>query len=307
MGLNRRAALGAMATGAAAMAGVQTAKANDAKKLPQNKMVAMLYDTTLCIGCKACVSACSEANGLTPDTGESGGIYQMPKYLNDKTKNIIKLYVDEKTGLRSYVKAQCMHCIDPACVAACPMAALQKNPVNGVVTWDGTTCLGCRYCQIACPFNIPKFEWTEFNPKIVKCQFCDHRMAEGKGPACCEVCPREAVIYGTREELLKVARKRIADNPGKYFEDRIYGEEEAGGTQVLYLTHVEPQLLGHLVPLGKRSIPEEVESVQNTLYMGFLSPIIAYAALTSVLKKRWQEHEQEAKHIEEQTGLKEQL
>lgn len=307
MGLNRRAALGAMVTGAATVAGVQTAKANNAKKIPPSKMVSMLYDTTLCIGCKACVSACSEANQLTPDTGDSGGIYQMPKYLNDKTKNIIKLYTDKETGLRSYVKAQCMHCIDPACVAACPMAALRKNETNGVVIWDGTTCLGCRYCQIACPFNIPKFEWNEVNPKIVKCQFCDHRLAEGKQPACCEVCPRKAVIYGTREELLKIARKRVADNPGKYFEDRIYGEEEAGGTQVLYLTHVDPSLLGHLVPLEKRSIPEEVESVQNTLYMGFLSPIIAYAALTSVLKKRWHEHEEEAKHIEEKTGLKEQL
>ncbi len=306
MKLNRRAALGALVTGAATVVGVQKAKAAH-KKLSDTKMVSMLYDTTLCIGCKACVSACSRENGLIPDTGESEGLYQMPKYLNDKTKNIIKLYTDKDTGLRSFVKAQCMHCIDPACVAACPMAALQKNPENGIVTWDGTTCLGCRYCQIACPFNIPKFEWSEVNPKIVKCQFCDHRLAEGKIPACCEACPRQAVIYGTRDELLKVARKRIADNPGKYYDDRIYGENEAGGTQVLYLTHVEPKLLGHLVPLDSKSIPETVEGVQNTLYMGFLTPVIAYAALASVMKKRFQEHEEHAKKIEEQTGLKEQL
>ncbi|MFZ4621956.1 MAG: hydrogenase 2 operon protein HybA [Bacteroidota bacterium] len=307
MKINRRKALGAMLTGTAAVAGVQTAKAASHKKLENSKMAAMLYDTTLCIGCKACVSACSQANGLTPDTGDSNGMYQMPKYLNDKTKNIIKLYVDKESGLRSFVKAQCMHCIDPACVAACPMAALRKNEENGIVYWDGTTCLGCRYCQIACPYNIPKFEWSEVNPKIVKCQMCDHRLKEGKLPACCEVCPRQAVIYGTREELLRVARRRIAENPGKYYEDRIYGEFEGGGTQVLYLTHIEPKLLGHLVPLDNRSIPEQVESVQNTLYMGFLSPIVAYAALTTYMKKRWNQHEEEAKHIEEQTGLKEQL
>jgi formate dehydrogenase beta subunit len=307
MKLNRRAAIGALVTGAATVVGVQKAKAASHKKLTDAKMVSMLYDTTLCIGCKACVSACSRENGLIPDTGESEGLYQMPKYLNDKTKNIIKLYTDKDTGLRSFVKAQCMHCIDPACVAACPMAALRKNETNGIVTWDGTTCLGCRYCQVACPFNIPKFEWSEVNPKIVKCQFCDHRLAEGKIPACCEACPRQAVIYGTREELLKVARKRIADNPGKYYEDKIYGENEAGGTQVLYLTHVEPKLLGHLVPLDNKSIPETVEGVQNTLYMGFLTPVIAYAALATIMKKRFQEHEEEAKKIEEQTGLKEQL
>ncbi|MBP9212387.1 MAG: hydrogenase 2 operon protein HybA [Bacteroidetes bacterium] len=306
MPISRRNAIGAMITGTAVVAGVQKAPAASHAKLSNKEMVAMLYDTTLCIGCKACVSACAEVNGLVPDTGTSDGLYQMPKYLNDKTKNIIKLYEDEKTGLRTFVKAQCMHCIDPACVAACPMAALTKNSKNGIVEWDGTTCLGCRYCQIACPYNIPKFEWTEVNPKIVKCQFCDHR-TDGKGPACCDVCPREAVIYGTREELLRIARKRIADNPGKYYEDKIYGEYEGGGTQVLYLSHIEPKLLGHLVPLDHRSIPEQVESVQNTLYMGFLSPVIVYAALTSYMKKQWHKHEEEAKHVEEKTGLKEQL
>ncbi len=306
MGISRRKALGAMLTGTAAVAGLQTAQAEH-KKIENKKLASMLYDTTLCIGCKACVSACAQANGLVPDTGESHGMYQMPKYLNSETKNIIKLYVDKDTGLRSFVKAQCMHCIDPACVAACPMRALRKNEDNGIVTWDGTTCIGCRYCQIACPYNIPKFEWNKVNPKIVKCQMCDHRLKDGKLPACCEVCPRKAVIYGTREELLHVARKRVADNPGKYYQDAIYGEFEGGGTQVLYLTHVEPKLLGHLIPLDNRSIPEQVESVQNTLYMGFLTPVIAYAALTSYMKKRFQEHEEEVKQKEEQTGLKEQL
>lgn len=303
MKLSRRKALTVMAAGSAVVAGKRTARASD--KMPSdNTRLGMLYDTTLCIGCKACVVACARANDLTPDTGDSGGMYLAPKHLSDKTKNIIKLYIEPETGLRSFVKAQCMHCIDPACVAACPMAAMRVDD-RGVVIWDGTTCIGCRYCQIGCPFNIPKFEWNEVNPKIVKCELCNHRPE--LGPACCEVCPRKAVIYGTRDELLKEARRRVVANPGKYFKDHIYGEYEAGGTGVLYLTHVDPKVLGHLVPLDNQSLPEKVESVQNTLYMGFLSPVLAYAALVSVMRKRWKEHEEHARHMEEQTGLKEQL
>jgi formate dehydrogenase beta subunit len=307
MNVTRRTALKVLASGAATVAGTERASASTAKTLKDSQMVAMLYDTTLCIGCKACVAACADANGLTPDAGDSGGLYQAPKYLSDKTKNIIKLYTDPQTGLRSFIKAQCMHCIDPACVAACPMAALRKDETNGVVYWDGKTCLGCRYCQIACPFNIPKFEWKKFNPKIVKCEFCSHRFKDNKGPACCEVCPRKAVIFGNREDLLKDARKRIVLNPGKYYNDHIYGEKEIGGTQVLYLTHLAPEKLGHLMPLGDESLPEQVEGVQNTIYMGFLSPIIAYGALISVMRKRWKEHEDHAKETEAKTGLKEQL
>jgi formate dehydrogenase beta subunit len=308
MKVNRRTALKALAVGGATVVGARAVvkAAPHHIEATDEKRVAMLYDTTLCIGCKACVVACAEANGLAPDTQESNGMYQMPRYLNDKTKNIIKLYNDPKTGLRSFVKAQCMHCIDPACVAGCPMAALQIDD-KGIVFWDGKTCIGCRYCQIACPFNIPKFEWDKVNPKIVKCEFCRHRMPEGKGPACCEVCPRKAVIYGTRAELLKEAKKRIGDNPGRYYKDLVYGEFEAGGTQVLYLTHLDPKLLGHLVPLSNESLPARVESVQNTLYMGFLTPFVAYGAVASIMAKRWKAHEAEAEEFEKETGLKEQI
>lgn len=305
MTITRRTALKALASGAALAATAGRARAENHAAPPDSSLVAMLYDTTLCIGCKACVVACTEANGLTPDTGDSKGMYQQPKFLNDHTKNIIKLYRDEK-GNVSYIKAQCMHCIDAACVSACPMHALQKGD-RGVVTWTSGRCIGCRYCQIACPFNIPKFEWHEVNPKIVKCEFCNHRFKDGKGPACCEVCPRHAVIWGTREQMLREARKRIADNPGKYYGDRIYGEFEAGGTQVLYLTHINPALLGHLAPLDNESLPSKVEGVQNTLYMGFLSPILAYGVIASVLRRRMKEREQEAQQMEQKTGLKEQL
>ena len=150
----------------------------------------MLYDTTLCIGGKACVVACAQANDMKPDrSGLPGDLYHAPVALNEHTKNVIKLYSEGKQ--RSYMKAQCMHCIDPACVGACMIGSLQKREY-GIVTWDPGRCIGCRYCGMACPFLVPKFEWESVNPRIVKCELCNHRLAEGKEPACCEVCPREA-------------------------------------------------------------------------------------------------------------------
>ena len=131
----------------------------------------------------------------------------MPSDLNGQTKNVIKLYKDPDPPERSYFKAQCMHCVDPACVGACMLGALQKRE-HGIVTYDSFFCSGCRYCQMVCPFDIPKFEWEKLAPKIVKCELCNHRLKEGKQPGCTEVCPRHAVVYGKRTDLLAEARRR---------------------------------------------------------------------------------------------------
>jgi len=254
----------------------------------------MLYDTTLCIGCKACVVACREANNLEPDTGLDG-LHQAPLDLNGRTKNVIKLY---KEGQHvSYFKAQCLHCVDPACVNACMLHSLQKDPVTGVVGYDPKYCVGCRYCQMACPFGVPKFEFEKASPKIVKCELCRHRVPpgaamtpvdglshfeRGQGPACCEVCPRGAVVYGKRTELLAEARKRLAENPDRYVK-KIYGETDAGGTQVLYLSHVAFEKLG--LPDVGESVPAYMRRVHHTLYQGFVAPVALYAALGFVMMR----------------------
>ena len=159
----------------------------------------MLYDATLCIGCKACVVACAEANDLPRDVSLDG-LHQAPEDLNAFTKNIIKLYKPQENSPDSFVKQQCMHCLDPACVAACPFKALWKNDGNGVVAWEPSRCIGCRYCEIACPYHVPKFEWDRINPKIVKCELCRPRLAKGYEPACTSVCPTHAVIFGPTGE-----------------------------------------------------------------------------------------------------------
>ncbi|HUB77492.1 MAG TPA: hydrogenase 2 operon protein HybA [Bryobacteraceae bacterium] len=265
----------------------------------------LLYDATRCIGCKACVTACSEANGLVPDAGSSDGMYQAPESLNAHTKNIIKLYRASDGHEWSYMKQQCMHCLDPACVIACPLSALTKSDF-GIVQWNGTTCLGCRCCQIACPFNIPKFEWSQINPRVVKCELCRDRLALGKEPACTAVCPRQAVIFGKRSDLLDAAHRRIASNPGKYYQDRVYGEKDGGGTQSLYLSHVPFSKLG-LPDLGDRSVASGVRDVQESIYQNGLTPALVYTTLVAVTTHFWREHTRHAAEEAEDLGLEEQL
>lgn len=300
MAMNRRSALKLIATGSLAAAGAAPAAAGRPRRPPERPM-GMLYDTTRCIGCKACVVACKQANDREPDPGPWGDerLYDAPLDLNGDTKNIIKLF-DDGT-YRSYVKAQCMHCLDPACASACMLSSLHKDEVTGVVAYDPAFCVGCRYCMMSCPFNVPKFEFDSPVPNIVKCELCRHRVRDeattsggftrypaGQGPACCEVCPREAVVYGTRDELLAEARARIAANPGRYHEDRIYGETEGGGTQVLYLSHVPFGKIG-LPDLGPEGTPETAYAVQEGIYyrLPFVAPLALYAALgVTMLRNR---------------------
>jgi Fe-S-cluster-containing dehydrogenase component len=272
MNTDRRSVLKGLAAAAAAAVVPGEALASETPT-PPPEALGMLYDTTLCIGCKACVAACHEANGLQPDTRDWGdGLYDAPLGLNDGTKNVIQLYQDEDE--RSFVKKQCMHCVDPACVGACMMHALTKDPQTGVVSWNGTSCVGCRYCQLACPYEVPKFEWTSSNPKIIKCELCQHRFADGKGPACCEVCPRHAVIFGKRADLLEEAKRRLAESPGRYV-PKVYGEHDGGGTQVLYLSHIDFAHLG-FPELGETSSAATTRAVQGTIYKGFAAPLALY-------------------------------
>jgi Fe-S-cluster-containing dehydrogenase component len=255
------------------------AEAREKRTVPDDA-VGLLYDTTRCIGCKACVVACKEANKRPADVdGYGGGLYDAPEGLNEFTKNVIQLYRNDGANQISYVKKQCMHCVDPACVGACMLGALQKGKF-GIVSYDSSLCVGCRYCEAACPFNVPKFEWSKRAPKIVKCELCRDRIEEGKQPACSEVCPRGAVVYGRYNDLLADARARLAAEPGKYV-PHIYGERELGGTQVLYLSHVPFEELGFRFN-DEQSVPHTQQTVQHGVYKGFIAPIALYGILGAV-------------------------
>jgi Fe-S-cluster-containing dehydrogenase component len=267
--------------------------------------VGLLYDATLCIGCKACVSACAEANGESPDT-RGDGLHQSPTDLNDLTRNIIKLYKPTDGTASSFVKRQCMQCLDPACAAGCPFQALHKDPETGIVMWTADKCIGCRYCTITCPYHIPRFQWQGYNPRVTKCELCSQRLEKGLKPGCTSVCPTGAVTYGPRTVLLTEAKRRIQEHPGRYYEDKVYGEKDNGGTQALYLSRVPFEKLG-LPELGQESVPARTLRWQRRLYQYFALPALLYVGLVQVIRKNLGNHEEEAHQREKETGLRAQL
>jgi len=210
----------------------------------------ILYDSTRCVGCQSCEYACAKANGL-PEPTDSPEIGMLRK-TNESRRSVINGYNTSKGEV--YVKRQCMQCNEPACTAACLTQAMLKTK-EGPVIWRGEKCMGCRYCMVSCPFDIPKFEYFSSNPKITKCDMCHDRLLEGKMPACVENCETEALVFGTRWELIKEARKRIQENP-EFYVDQIYGEKEAGGTGFLYLSPVPFDELGFSTNIQKTSYPE---------------------------------------------------
>ena len=271
----------------------------------------MLLDATLCIGCQSCMVACKQANNMPYEFSGDQRIWDNPQDLSSKTLNVIKKYSDgsaehkdqEKDGY-CFVKRHCMHCVDPACCSGCPVGALKKDPVSGAVSYDKDACIGCRYCQIVCPFNIPKFEWDDPFPRIVKCQLCDHLLKQGGIAACCGACPTGASLFGPVNELLEEARRRQQMEPGKYYNfpvsqigsgifrehqatsyiPKIYGEKEAGGTQVLMLTAVPFEKLGMPV-LPEKSYAAIAEGIQHTVYKGMLLPIAVLGGLIYMVRK----------------------
>ena len=207
----------------------------------------MLVDTTMCVGCRACVVACKQWNhnpvSSYDDPERDRTINAVPLLKADTFTNIRATEIADSTGPQwIYTKIQCMHCEHPACAKACIVGALVKTP-NGPVTYDETKCIGCRYCMTACPFGIPNFEWEKTVPWIRKCTFCASRQEQGLQPACSGTCPTGALKFGTRENLLVEAKKRISANPELY-EQHIYGETEVGGTSWIYLASVPFDMLG---------------------------------------------------------------
>ena len=203
---------------------------------------AILYDSTLCVGCRACEAACAERGGLPYDA----------KIAAEEALSAHKLTAIETHGER-YARRMCMHCEQPTCVSVCPVGALEKTAL-GPVTYDASRCMGCRYCMTACPFQAPTYEWSSRLPKVRKCDQCYDRQAKGRPTACSEACPTGATISGERAALVAEARRRIAEKPDQYYH-RIYGLHEVGGTTVLMLSAVPFDQIGLRTDLPQEPLP----------------------------------------------------
>jgi len=234
----------------------------------------VLYDSTKCIGCRACQVACKQWNKLPGEETTNGGTYENPPQLSALTVTKIHFTEIEDNGKFHWVftKRQCMHCEYPACAEACIVGALEKTP-EGPVVYDDRKCIGCRYCMVACPFDVPAFEWNKPIPWICKCTLCADRQSAGMEPACVATCPTGALKFGERGELIAEAHRRIAAEPEKYV-DQVYGENEIGGTSWLYLSPVPFERLG-FPALGSEPVIVNAERA-----MGAVPPVLIAVAAT---------------------------
>ncbi len=247
---------------------------------------AILTDTTKCIGCRECVIACKREYDL-----EQGLPREWNLYDGLSARNWTSI-IDKPDGL--FVRKQCRHCLDPACVASCPVGALIKTK-EGPVTYESDICMGCRYCMMACPYGIPRYDWDQTAPYVRKCILCHPRVVKGKQPACTEACPTQATIFGDRDELLAEAHRRINENPGKYV-PRVWGEDQVGGTSVLYISDHDLSFLTYGQEYGEKPVPERTKLAMNAVPFAFAGMGAAMGILNWVIGRRIKNGEEGGGH-----------
>jgi len=310
--VNRRTLL---KLGLAASAGTATSslaagesQAPEEKQAPSEDTMGVRVDTTLCIGCRKCEEACNRRNHL-PRTAESFSDRDILRSFRRPTETAFTVInqfpgspsPDQAGVAQTYVKAQCMHCLYPSCVSACIVGALTKS-ADGAVVYNSTICIGCRYCQIACPFEIPAYEFNEpLTPRVRKCEFCTNR-AQGTGanPACAASCPTEALVFSRRAELLDMAKNRLKRRPDRYI-NKVYGETEVGGTAWLYLTGRPVQEIG-LLDLPSTPPPQRTEAIQHGIFKYGMIPIAFYGLLAYLMWRNRSDHADEAPDVGDANG-----
>jgi formate dehydrogenase iron-sulfur subunit len=237
---------------------------------------AILTDTTKCIGCSECVIACKKTNHLAPDLPRR---WDLDDGLSARNWTSVV-----KGPKQAFVRKQCRHCLEPACVTACPVGALQKTD-TGAVIYDSAKCMGCRYCMMACPYGIPRYDWDEMVPFVRKCILCYEKIKSGSQPACTKACPTGATVFGERDTLLAEARRRISATPGLYIQ-RVWGEDEVGGTSVLYVSNADLSFLTQGVALGKAPLPQSTSPAMNAVPFAFTGALAAMAGLSWIIGRR---------------------
>jgi formate dehydrogenase iron-sulfur subunit len=242
---------------------------------------AILTDTTRCIGCQECSIACHKVNRLPADVPRR---WDLDDGLSARNWTSV---VEPSRG--KYVRKLCRHCLEPACASACPVGALSRT-ADGPVVYDGTKCMGCRYCMMACPYGIPRYTWDEPVPYVRKCILCADRLRSGGKPACTEACPEKATIFGDRAALIEEARRRFRDQPGRYVE-RIWGEKDAGGTAVLYISNIDLTFLSGGRPLDESPLPGRTTAAMQAVPYTFAAVLAGLGAVNWMIGRRIRLHE----------------
>jgi Fe-S-cluster-containing dehydrogenase component len=274
----------ATASGSALAAGELKAE----ERQNQSEFNSVLVDTTRCVGCRTCEVACAAANGLPEPDLTNEAVFQTERTPTESQWSVVNRYKTSAGDV--YVKTQCMHCNQPACAAACLVKAMLKTP-QGPVIWREDRCMGCRYCMISCPFDVPKFEYNSAVPRIQKCSLCWERLQKGQPPACVENCPAEALAFGKRRDLIDMARSRIHENPDKYVHE-IYGEHQAGGTGFVYLSGVPFERIGLRKDVENHPYPELTKNFLYGVPVFFLLGPAFLLALSKAAKANHPQGEQ---------------
>lgn len=263
----------------------KTAKAESNGKPPKgHEFVGVLQDTTRCIGCRSCEVACARENNLPVPDIKDNSLFKNERTTGVKQLTVVNRYETSRGTV--YVKKQCMHCWQAACASACLTEAMYKTK-DGPIIWRENKCMGCRFCMVSCPFVIPKFEYNSANPRIHKCTMCWSRLQKGQQPACVEACPTESLVFGTKRNIMGIARTRIYGRPRKYI-PHIYGEYEVGGTGWLYISGVPFEEIGFRTDLGTTPVPEYTREFLYAVPGVFLmvpSLLTGLHLLTSRIKK----------------------
>jgi formate dehydrogenase iron-sulfur subunit len=217
---------------------------------------AILVDTTKCTACRACQVACKQWNQNPAEKTVNTGSYENPPSLSSRTWMRIlfhEKYQDNKMSWL-FTKHQCMHCTDAACVQVCPPDAtthqefkLSDGSVLKTVATDPQKCIGCNYCRVACPFDVPGY--NEKKKGVFRCTMCFDRVTNGVAkydiPACVKACAPGTLSFGNRDELIAKAEARVATlTKTGYDKASLYGRSQLDGLNYIYILTGEPSAYG---------------------------------------------------------------